>query len=648
MRRPGERTVAESTYDRDHLLTVRQPPPFLSPIRGQRSIIGLLVAAHIALVLLGTACDSATYCEPANLASGIAYWQHGRTDLYDVNPPLSKAVAALPVLTFLTLDIGGIAFPQAPGDRPEFEVGDRLMRANSNLYWQMLILGRLPGLGWSLLGAWLVYRWAGQLFGPRAGLVALAIWCFEPTTIAFAHLITADLPGAVMTLAASYTFWRYLKGPDWGRAIGAGGLLGAALLTKFTLVALVPTFAMLWAVATWRRQPLRWRTWVGQILAVNFVGLCVVNLGYGFEGTGAPLGGVPFVSGMFTGQSATDAQTPQVGNRFQTAGWGRLPSPLPEQFLRGMDVQKHEFEMSGRDRSVYLNGEWKVGGWYHYYLYAMLVKLPIGMWLVVLLGVAWWVVSYRRFDRIDYGCVLGVSLALFALISSQKALNRHFRYVLPTLPALAVAGGAAAGWAHSGRWAWRAVTVLLGLQAASVAAQAPHTIAYFNEFAGGAGNGWRHLSASNIDWGQDLWWLKRWLDRHPGPSPLYLAHYGQSDPTILGLGPFARPPADPGHPATSVASDEQKRLGPLPGRYAVSILYLQSARAQIPQRQGDSSNRMPLAYAYLWHFEPVAIAGTTMRVYDISLHDANRVRALYGLVPLAEEDHAPAQGPDSP
>jgi hypothetical protein len=39
----------------------------------------------------------------------------------------------------------------------------------------------------------------------------------------------------------------------------------------------------------------------------------------------------------------------------------------------------------------------------------------------------------------------------------------------------------------------------------------PHQLAYFNEAAGGPENGWRHLLHSNLDWGQDLWLVKKWM-----------------------------------------------------------------------------------------------------------------------------------------
>lgn len=54
----------------------------------------------------------------------------------------------------------------------------------------------------------------------------------------------------------------------------------------------------------------------------------------------------------------------------------------------------------------------------------------------------------------------------------------------------------------------RSLAVMVSLcLAASVASSLqvhPHSLAYFNEAAGGPENGWRHMLGSNFDWGQDL------------------------------------------------------------------------------------------------------------------------------------------------
>ena len=52
--------------------------------------------------------------------------------------------------------------------------------------------------------------------------------------------------------------------------------------------------------------------------------------------------------------------------------------------ITGIDLQKWDFD---RDRSSYLRGEWRIGGWWYYYLYALLVKLPIGFLLLAVFSI---------------------------------------------------------------------------------------------------------------------------------------------------------------------------------------------------------------------------------------------------------------------
>ncbi|MEZ6114139.1 MAG: hypothetical protein R3C99_24475 [Pirellulaceae bacterium] len=44
----------------------------------------------------------------------------------------------------------------------------------------------------------------------------------------------------------------------------------------------------------------------------------------------------------------------------------------------------------------------------------------------------------------------------------------------------------------------------------------PHSHAYYNELAGGYRGGPEHLLDSNIDWGQDCYCWKRWIEQRPG------------------------------------------------------------------------------------------------------------------------------------
>jgi hypothetical protein len=59
---------------------------------------------------------------------------------------------------------------------------------------------------------------------------------------------------------------------------------------------------------------------------------------------------------------------------------------------------------------------------------------------------------------------------------------------------------------------------------------APHYLAYFNELAGGPRNGYKCLVDSNLDWGQDLKHLRRWLDQRQITDPVNLCYFGTADP----------------------------------------------------------------------------------------------------------------------
>jgi Flp pilus assembly protein TadD len=62
----------------------------------------------------------------------------------------------------------------------------------------------------------------------------------------------------------------------------------------------------------------------------------------------------------------------------------------------------------------------------------------------------------------------------------------------------------------------------------SGAASYPHFLAYFNELAGGSSNGHKFLLDSNLDWGQDLKELKRWLDSN-GVKRIQFLYFGFHD-----------------------------------------------------------------------------------------------------------------------
>ena len=75
--------------------------------------------------------------------------------------------------------------------------------------------------------------------------------------------------------------------------------------------------------------------------------------------------------------------------------------------------------------------------------------------------------------------------------------------------------------------------------AASLSGRIPYGVlpylAYFNELAGGPRNGYRSLVDSNLDWGQDLRNLKRWLREREIEEPINLCYFGMADPRFYQI-----------------------------------------------------------------------------------------------------------------
>src|SRR5204863_6580690 len=110
---------------------------------------------------------------------------------------------------------------------------------------RILISARLIHLFWGFLLIGSVYAVARETLGPSGGLVALILATFCPTLLAHAPLVTVDVPVAALQFLAVVSFHHWLKKPTVFYAGATGLLLGAALTSKFTSVAVFPIFAIM-------------------------------------------------------------------------------------------------------------------------------------------------------------------------------------------------------------------------------------------------------------------------------------------------------------------------------------------------------------------------------------------------------------------
>jgi dolichyl-phosphate-mannose-protein mannosyltransferase len=577
--------------------------PEQSPYPLRLVVFGLL-AIHALMLVRITMLWSPNPDETAHLPAGVRMWNDGRFDLYRVNPPLTRLVAAFPVsLQNPHMEM----VPESSRVRREFRIGDEFFCNNGDRSIWFYRQARWACLPFSLLGGYVCFRWARELYGNAPGLVALVLWCFSPNVLCWSATICPDGPAAAMGITAGYCFWKWMKTPDWWTASVASLTLGLCELTKTTWIVLYVVWPLVWLFFhCLGRQPTPLRNWFREAMQIAWLmglSLLVLNVGYAFEEPGKKLGDFSFVSQTLTGEAEG-----QSGNRFAGTWLGEVPVPLPTNYVLGIDEQKHSFEQGLKS---YLCGQWSSHGWWYYYLVCLALKVPLGTLALATIAGALGVFRLARTsfchghedekprdeltDARNCFPLLLPAIVVFLVVSSQTGFGRHSRYILPAAPFMFVW---MSGVFHvrflRQRWIATVATLALVSSIASSLWIYPHCMAYFNELAGGPQNGHRYLLDSNIDWQQNLLLLSQWQEEHPKARPMYTLWYGQLPPEPLGIESAGVPVKVPGVPTHGFST---------PCWQAISIHCLHEFEDQ---------------FGYVRNSKPAAVLGYSIYIYRIT------------------------------
>ena len=526
----------------------------------------LLLLVAFGLGLSSAREESATRDEGVHLARGVAILKTGDFRLSIHHPPLMNLLSALP----LFLSGRPVVFPdQDPAwqnaDKDQF--AEVLAQANHQNLLRFLQLGRLPTLLLSALLGYFVFRFSRELFGVRGALLSLTLYCFDPTILAHARLITTDLAVTAGTFFVVYALWKFYQAPTPPRLLALFALLGAALLTKFSAVLMVPlvpltlfaaffldaefawNFTLAWekALRLSRRDPLL-TLLISSGLGLLLTGL-VVWAGYGFEL--APYPGSRFLHGFLT----TEALLHHPSN--------------------------------------YFCGQPSNHGFRSYYLVLFLLKTPIATLLLLLLSLigSGWTFEARLTSAARHQSLLPLfiflpALTFFLAASFLNELNLGVRYVLPAYPLLFVwIGRLLPQGAMLPRWRHYLIPALAGWTLAASLWIWPHYLMYWNPLSGGPDRAWR-VAVVGEDWGQDVARLARYVQEHKIEN-LHYNLYGIGTPSLYGLHYQAFPCRTP-----------------VQGWVAVHMVDLFRPRE-------------PGCYDWLKAYQPVAKVGYTIWIYRI-------------------------------
>lgn len=558
-------------------------PRARAPLHVPRSALQAAAALLIVFMLQASIAarrDSVTIDEFSQVPVGLYMLRTGDFSLDPINPPLTRMIAALPLLfTSPVLN--------APPDTAHWGLGYVFMQQNRGDYQAIFVRARSMMIVFtSLLGA-IVFVWAAQLYGVSAGLAALTLFAFSPDMLAYAHLATLDMSGALGATATAYATWRMLERPSTRSAVILGVALGIATLLKLSGGVLIGTAVLGVLVCALSERTVGRRSvpWARLLGISGLVALLTLNVGYGFQGTCASLSAAHL-----------DPNGILAGLR-HALPWLRIPIPLP--LINGVD----EVLNSGKQQqpSYFLAGELSSQGWWYYHLAAFALKTSVPLLVGTLLAVALWCAGKGR-GRREY-CVFIPVFLIFLANTLFNSLQIGVRHVLSVYPLVFIAVSpwivaALQARTRGTRGALLAVTAGVGLLwfVAGSLWVAPRYLQYFNELAGGPDGGHRFLIDSNIDWGQDLIRLHEYMDQR-GLPVVNLAYFGRVDPSVYGI--------------HFVPLERGRSHGPT----VVSATFLMG-RPYFWYLDGQMRWVPPRTYTWLQQSQPVARVGS-MFVFDL-------------------------------
>jgi 4-amino-4-deoxy-L-arabinose transferase-like glycosyltransferase len=470
-----------------------------------------------------------------------AYYHLVTNDIHLVteHPPLSKLLAGLPLLFVQPNELAPQKIDPAMrrADR-EWLYAMSFWEDNRAQFETISFWARLPMVALTLGLGVLIFVFARDLFGPRAALLAVALFALEPTILAHARVVQTDIPATFGFLLSAFALHRYLRAPDWKLACGVGASAAVAMLGKYSMVIVAPMLLVVFLVLLWRR-PLQRATLGTHAVLATLTLLIVIQAGY-----------------FFHSRALTQADTQWITTSFPDKSLSVLASVkalklvLPTDYVMGVYWQlKH----SSEGHPAGLLGMYSQRGWWYYFPVAFALKTTIPFLLLALSSIAWCtylVIRKRKWPLL----LLLVPFTLYTAFLMMSPIDIGIRYYLPAYSFLFIMSGGLLDAALRKRKSRR-----MNLALASVAIIAlswmgletlrtyPNYMPYMNQLAWSRPHWW-YLSDSNVEWGDDVKDLAAYL-RARGETRVQalllagyvtLGHYGVN--YVDALAPAKEPP----------------------------------------------------------------------------------------------------------
>jgi hypothetical protein len=505
------------------------------------TIAAILLATMFFLAVFSIKDDAFTFDETAHVTAGYSYLTQKDYRLNPEHPPLIKDLAAFPLL-FLNLNF--------PKDHPswlqeenpvwwhQFELANQFLYHSGNNPEQILFWSRMPMILLLIFLGWFLFFWTKRLFDQKTALLALFLFSFSPTFLAHGRLVTTDVAAAFGTVISTYFWLKFLRNPSTKNIILAGLIFGLTMLFKFSLILLIPFFAFLTLIYAWIEGKKNILKYLALATLAGIIGLVFVIWPiYQYH-----IWNYPAERQIRDTQFLLDASSIPKPLVLINKWLSAQPIFRPiSQYLLGVLLAVNR---TTTGNTTYFLGEISAKGWKNYFPVVYSIKEPLPfhiLTIIALLYVAWlikkpfWQNTFWRVKnwlKIHFPEFAMLSFViLYWATSLSSNLNIGVRHLLPVFPfTMILVAATISYWLKAPflKAKYFLLGVLIFWQIFSIVRIYPHFLSYCNQLAGGPNNCYLYVVNSNLDWGQDLKRLKKWVEENK-IDKIYVDYFGGGD-----------------------------------------------------------------------------------------------------------------------
>ncbi len=546
-----------------------------------------VIFTFLLLTITSASYENATMDELVHIPAGYSYITKQDIRLNPEHPPLLKDLSGLFLLPVK------INFPDKEDSftkkiNGEWELGPQFFYQNGNNPDTILFFARLAPILLSILFLFLLFITTKKNFGRQVAILSLLLFAFSPTILAHSRYVTTDMAASFGFFISIFYFLNFLKTPSKKNLIISGLIFGISQLFKFSLLFLIPFFiliAVLWSLTFFSKNNLSlffkktfkylFSTFLIFLIAYIFV-IWPIYKFHIFNYPSSPKTEQEKQKIIYS-ENCKELEKYTYANQFRdifcqlkNTKFEKFAQPLAKmseniilapysEYIFGALLAKNRVDEGGRN---YFFNKVSYNSNPSYFPVLYLIKEPLALHLLLLIALFSFFSKYLNkkrknlFENKTFQSKLSenftvISLFLFIIlyfmISVFGNLNIGIRHILPIYPFLFILMSLAISKYLSEypenttnlkkllSLYWQKILKYLVIfllflwYLISSLSIYPNFLTYFNQIIGGPTNAYKYVSDSNLDWGQSLKELAKFVEKN-NIKKMQLDYFGGGSP----------------------------------------------------------------------------------------------------------------------